>query len=102
MPFGDFVNSIPPVGFLAIHVALFLDRLILRLALHSAPGVTTLGWGFALFALAEISYMTYHLELDDVPVRPHDQRSPRPRRVRARVRRGQPDDPDAVDGRVPG
>ena len=24
-------------------------------------GVTTLGWGFALFALAEVSYMTYHL-----------------------------------------
>ena len=23
MPFGDFINSIPPVGFLAIHVALF-------------------------------------------------------------------------------
>ena len=24
-------------------------------------GASTLGWGFALFALAEISYMTYHL-----------------------------------------
>ena len=25
-------------------------------------GLSGLGWGFALFALAEISYMTYHLD----------------------------------------
>jgi len=25
-------------------------------------GQTTLGWAFSLFALAEISYMTYHLD----------------------------------------
>jgi hypothetical protein len=60
MPFGDFVNSIPPVGFLAIHVALFLIGSFFAWRAFSA-GVTTLGSGFALFALAEISYMTYHL-----------------------------------------
>ena len=60
MPFGDFVNSIPPVGFLAIHVALFLIGSFFAWRSFGA-GVTTLGWGFALFALAEISYMTYHL-----------------------------------------
>jgi hypothetical protein len=60
MPFGDFVNSIPPVGFLAIHVALFLVGSFFAWRAFGA-GVTTLGWGFALFALAEISYMTYHL-----------------------------------------
>jgi hypothetical protein len=60
MPFGDFVNSIPPVGFLAIHVALFLIGSFFAWRAFRA-GVTTLGWGFALFALAEISYMTYHL-----------------------------------------
>jgi hypothetical protein len=60
MPFGDFVNSIPPVGFLAIHVALFLAGSFFAWRGFGA-GVTTLGWGFALFALAEISYMTYHL-----------------------------------------
>ena len=60
MPFGDFINSIPPIGFLAIHVALFLAGSFFAWRAFSA-GVTTLGWGFALFALAEISYMTYHL-----------------------------------------
>ena len=60
MPFGDFVNSIPPVGFLATHVALFLIGSFFAWRSFGA-GVTTLGWGFALFALAEISYMTYHL-----------------------------------------
>jgi hypothetical protein len=60
MPFGDFVNSIPPVGFLAIHAALFLIGSFFAWRSFGA-GVTTLGWGFALFALAEISYMTYHL-----------------------------------------
>jgi hypothetical protein len=61
MPFGDFVNSIPPIGFLAIHVALFLIGSFFAWRSFGA-GVTTLGWGFALFALAEISYMTYHLD----------------------------------------
>jgi hypothetical protein len=60
MPFGDFVNSIPPIGFLTIHVFLFLIGSYFAWRAFGA-GVTTLGWGFALFALAEISYMTYHL-----------------------------------------
>ena len=60
MPFGDFVNSIPPVGFLAIHVALFLVGSFFAWRAFGA-GASTLGWGFSLFALAEISYMTYHL-----------------------------------------
>jgi len=60
MPFGDFINSIPPVGFLAIHVVLFLIGSFFAWRAYSA-GATTLGWAFSLFALAEISYMTYHL-----------------------------------------
>jgi hypothetical protein len=61
MPFGDFVNSIPPIGFLAIHVALF--ALGTFFAWRSfGVGATTLALGFSLFALAEISYMTYHLD----------------------------------------
>lgn len=61
MPFGDFVNQIPPIGFLAIHfVAFALGAFFARRAF--ATGVAGLGWGFALFALAEISYMTYHLD----------------------------------------
>jgi hypothetical protein len=61
MPFGDFVNAIPPIGFLAIHVALF--GLGASFAWRSfAAGASLLGWGFSLFALGELSYMTYHLD----------------------------------------
>ena len=60
MPFGDFVNSIPPIGFLAIHIVLFALGSYFAWRSYGS-GATTLGWGFALFALAEISYMTYHL-----------------------------------------
>ncbi len=61
MPFGDFVNQVPPIGFLAIHfIAFALGAFFARRAF--ATGSAGLGWGFALFALAEISYMTYHLD----------------------------------------
>ncbi len=61
MPFGDFVNSIPPIGFLAIHVVLFSLGAFFAWRAFGA-GAPTLGWGFSLFALAELSYMTYHLD----------------------------------------
>ena len=61
MPFGDFVNGIPPLGFLAIHVALFTIGAFFAWRSFGA-GQSTLGWAFALFALAEVSYMTYHLD----------------------------------------
>jgi hypothetical protein len=61
MPFGDFVNSIPPIGFLAIHVVLFGLGAIFAWRSFGA-GATLLGWAFSLFALAEVSYMTYHLD----------------------------------------
>jgi hypothetical protein len=61
MPFGDFINGIPPIGFLAIHVVLFLFGAYAAWRSFGA-GATLLGTGFALFAIAEISYMTYHLD----------------------------------------
>jgi hypothetical protein len=61
MPFGDFVNQIPAVGFLAIHLTLFLIGAYFAWRSFGAQA-TLLGWGFSLFALAEISYMTYHLD----------------------------------------
>jgi hypothetical protein len=61
MPFGDFVNQIPPVVFLVIHLVAFAAGAFFAQRSFAA-GSTTLGWGFALFALAEISYMTYHLD----------------------------------------
>jgi hypothetical protein len=61
MPFGDFVNSIPPVGFLIVHVVLFAAGAYFAWRAFGA-GATLLGLGFSLFALAEVSYMTYHLD----------------------------------------
>ena len=60
MPFGDFVNQIPPAGFLAIHVVLFLVGAYFAWRAFGS-GASLLGYGFSLFALAELSYMTYHL-----------------------------------------
>jgi hypothetical protein len=60
MPIGDFINNIPPAGFLLIHIVLFLIGAYFAQRSFSA-GASTLGWAFSLFALAEISYMTYHL-----------------------------------------
>lgn len=61
MPFGDFVNQIPPIGFLAIHVALFAIAAIFAWRSFGA-GASTLGAAFSLFAVAELTYMTYHLD----------------------------------------
>lgn len=61
MPYGTFVNQFPPALFLLIHGVLFLLGAYLAWRSFGA-GSSLLGWGFALFALAEISYMTYHLD----------------------------------------
>lgn len=61
MPFGDFVNSVPPIGFLAIHALLFTLGAYFAWRAFGG-GATVLAWGFVLFALAEINYMTYHLD----------------------------------------
>ena len=61
MPFGDFVNQLPPVAFLVIHAVLFLAGAYFAWRSFGA-GATLLGWAFALFALGEVSYMTYHLD----------------------------------------
>ena len=61
MPIGDFVNNIPAPIFLLIHFVAFAIGAYFAWRSFNA-GATTLGWGFSLFALAEISYMTYHLD----------------------------------------
>ena len=61
MPFGEFINAIPPLGFLVIHIVLFAIGAYFAWRSFGA-GVSTLGWAFSLFALAEVSYMTYHLD----------------------------------------
>lgn len=61
MPFGDVVNQIPAPVFLLIHLVAFLTGAYFAWRSFGA-GATLLGAGFSLFALAEISYMTYHLD----------------------------------------
>jgi hypothetical protein len=61
MPIGDFVNLIPAPVFLLIHLTAFAVGAYFAWRSFNADA-TTLGWGFSLFALAEISYMTYHLD----------------------------------------
>jgi len=60
-PCCDFINEIPWYVFLGIHIALFLFGAYFASRSFGA-GARGFGWGFALFALAEISYMTYHLD----------------------------------------
>lgn len=61
MPYGSFVNDIPAGVFLVIHIAAFaIGAGCAWAAFNRALG--TLGWAFSLFAAAEVSYMTYHLD----------------------------------------
>ena len=62
MPIGDFINFIPPWGFLLIHLAAFAIGAYFAWRSFDS-GSSTLGWGFSLYALAEISYMTYHVNI---------------------------------------
>ena len=47
--------------FLAVHIAAFAIGATLAWMAH-ARGLPLLTWAFSLFALAELSYMTYHLD----------------------------------------
>ena len=61
MPIGDFVNLIPAPVFLLIHLTAFAIGAYFAWRSFEADA-GRLGWGFALFAAAELSYMTYHLD----------------------------------------
>jgi hypothetical protein len=61
LPIGELINQIPAPVFLLIHLVLFLAGAYFAWRSFGA-GVSVLGWAFSLFALAEISYMTYHLD----------------------------------------
>ena len=61
-PIDFLVNSLPWGFFLVVHIALFsLGAYFAWRAFESVQ--TLLGTGFSLFALAEISYMTYHVNI---------------------------------------
>jgi hypothetical protein len=61
-PVDVIVRDLPWWFFMAVHIVLFLVGAYFALrAFESAEAL--FGWGFALFALAEISYMTYHVNI---------------------------------------
>jgi hypothetical protein len=61
-PCCEFINDIPQWFFLLVHVVIFLFALVFAVRSFGA-GESGFGWGFLLFALAEVSYLTYHVNL---------------------------------------
>ncbi len=61
-PVDVIVRDLPWWFFMAVHIALFVVGAYFALRAFEA-GESLFGWGFALFALAEISYMTYHVNI---------------------------------------
>jgi hypothetical protein len=61
MPWGDWINELPTAFFMVVHIAAFaLGTGFAWLAFKRALGLV--GIAFSLFALAELTYMTYHLD----------------------------------------
>ena|SRR6266568_2901204 len=61
MPWGSWVNDLPTGFFLTVHVAAFAIGAGFAWVAFKRE-LPLLGVAFTLFALAEISYMTYHLD----------------------------------------
>ena len=61
MPYGDWVNELPTAFFLVVHVAAFAVGAGFAWVAYKRE-LSLLGSGFALYALAELVYMTYHLD----------------------------------------
>ena len=61
MPWGDWINELPTAFFMVVHIAAFaLGAGFAWLAFKRE--LTLLGTAFSLFAAAELTYMTYHLD----------------------------------------
>jgi hypothetical protein len=61
MPWGSWINDLPTSFFLTVHVAAFALGALFAWTAYKR-GLSGLGWAFSLFAAAEVSYMTYHLD----------------------------------------
>jgi hypothetical protein len=61
MPYGSWVNDLPPGFFLTVHIAAFaVGAGFAWLAFKRE--LSLLGVAFSLFSAAELVYMTYHLD----------------------------------------
>ena len=65
-PCCDVINRLPWGFFLIVHVALFVIGAFFASRAFAAEN-PLLAWGFVAFALAEVSYMTYHVNLTQFP-----------------------------------
>src|SRR5512134_2531164 len=61
MPWGDWVNELPTEFFLAVHITAFAIGAAFAWMAFKRD-LSLLGTAFSLFALAELTYMTYHLD----------------------------------------
>jgi hypothetical protein len=61
VPWGSWINELPTSFFLTVHVAAFAVGAFFAWTAFKR-GLSGLGWAFSLFAVAEVSYMTYHLD----------------------------------------
>jgi len=61
-PIDVIVRDLPWGFFLVVHIALFVVGAYFALRAYE-NGQSLFGTGFVLFALAEISYMTYHVNI---------------------------------------
>lgn len=62
MPFGSFINVLPPAVFIVIHLALLIAGVWLA-ARSNREGLDGFATGFGLWAGAEAVYVTYHLDV---------------------------------------
>jgi hypothetical protein len=61
MPYGDWINELPTAFFMVVHIAAFaIGAGFAWLAFKRE--LDLLGAAFSLFAVAEVVYMTYHLD----------------------------------------
>ncbi len=61
MPIGSFINALPPAFFLIVHLVAFIVGAYFAIRSFNA-NENTFAWGFVLYAIAELVYMTYHLD----------------------------------------
>ncbi len=61
MPIGAFINNLPPAFFLIVHLVAFIIGAYFAIRSFNA-NEGLFGWGFVLYAIAELVYMTYHLD----------------------------------------
>jgi hypothetical protein len=61
MPWGDWINELPTGFFLAVHIAAFAIGAFFAWTAFKRE-LPLLGTAFSLFAAAELTYMTYHLD----------------------------------------